>query len=71
MSLQVTQQTQTQTQPTDALSVPVEPIVRDRIRAAFERDRATISPSPATFEEWLLAIVLDWVAEVEKPLPIR
>jgi hypothetical protein len=42
-----------------------------RIVAAHQRDRAEVSRTGQDLNEWLLAIVLDWVEEVEKEQPRR
>jgi len=42
-----------------------------RIRSAYEQDAESVENSPTSFNDWLLAIVMDWVHEVEKPTPSR
>lgn len=41
-----------------------------RILFAYEKDQQLTGHS-LPFEEWLLAIIFDWVSEVEKPTPHR
>ena len=43
-----------------------------RMLAAFDKDLTHITqPGDISFNDWLVAVVLDWVEEVEKPIARR
>jgi hypothetical protein len=56
------------TNETHTLNISIKPQQLARIVAAFERDS---SKGDQQFNDWALAIILDWVEEVEKPAPQR
>lgn len=43
-----------------------------RMLAAYDKDLTQITqPGDLSFNDWLVAVVLDWVEEVEKPVARR
>jgi hypothetical protein len=63
---------QTPVNETVSLCVSLDSRTYDRILAAYQRDQQEFSrDSEKNLSEWLLGIVLDWVEEVEKPVPVR
>lgn len=56
---------------TVSLCVSLDSRTHERILAAYQRDKQEFSHSEKTLPEWILGIVLDWVEEVEKPVPVR
>jgi hypothetical protein len=63
-------ETSTVKEPT-SLTVSLDSGTYNRILSAYQRDQQEFSRSEKEFSEWLLGIILDWVEEVEKPVPTR
>jgi hypothetical protein len=57
-----------QTNETTTLNVTTNSQQLARLVAAYERDS---TKGDQQFNDWILAIILDWVKEVEKPAPQR
>ena len=62
---------QTPVNKTVSLCVSLDARTYDRVLAAYHRDQQEFSRSEKEFSEWALGIILDWVEEVEKPVPVR
>ena len=43
----------------------------NRILTGYIRDKQEFTKTPDSLNEWILGIVLDWIEEVEKPVPQR
>lgn len=53
-----------------ALTVKTDAYSFSRLLAAYETDKQ-LTEHTFSFNEWVLAVVFDWVSEVEKPTPNR
>lgn len=62
---------ETATQQTTTIQIHTDEATLNRILAGYERDKQEFTRTPVLFNDWLLSIVLDWIEEVEKPVPQR
>jgi hypothetical protein len=57
---------------TSILQLTTDEKTFNRILAGYARDKQEFTKStPESLNEWILGIVLDWIEEVEKPVPVR
>lgn len=65
--------TETAPQPniTSTIQLTTDEKTFNRILAGYIRDKEEFTKTPESLNEWILGIVLDWIEEVEKPVPHR
>lgn len=62
---------ETQTTTSASIQIKTDEATLGRILAGYERDKQEFTKTPDSLNEWILGIVLDWIEEVEKPVPQR
>lgn len=62
---------QTETQTTASIQIKTDEATLRRILTGYERDKQEFTKTPDSLNDWILGIVLDWIEEVEKPVPQR